>query len=123
MTVSLNRMRKLYRDPTFPGAFSGVNAFYKSLKKLYPNIKRIYVIKYLKTEDAYTVYKPVIRPKQYRRVFTKGINYLYEVDLVDMSKYKLENDNVTFIITLIDTHTFSKRSWAIPILSKHGKYI
>ena len=44
---------------------------------------------------------------------TNNIDYLWECDLVDMSHLKKENDNVTFLLTCIDT--FSKYAWVMPL--------
>ena len=121
MDISKKQLQTHYKDPKFPGAFAGVDTFYKALKNIYPNIKRKKVVEFLKSEDSYTLHKPVTRPRIYRRVFTKGIDYLYEIDLVDVSRYREENDNYTFLVTLIDT--FSKYAWVVPILTKHGKNV
>ena len=83
-----------------------------------PSVKKEDVENFLKTSDVYTLHKPVNKPKQYRRVYTKGINYMYQIDLVDMSKYSRENKGFKFLITMIDS--FSKYAWVIPIKSKEG---
>ena len=49
---------------------------------------------------------------------TKGIDYLYQIDLVDMSKFADENDDYKWIITCIDT--FSKKAWAFKVRDKSG---
>ena len=110
--------KKYYTDPSFPGSFSGVQTFYKALKEENPSVKKEDVENFLKTSDVYTLHKPVNKPKQYRRVYTKGINYMYQIDLVDMSKYSRENKGFKFLITMIDS--FSKYAWVIPIKSKEG---
>ena len=83
-----------------------------------PSVKKKDVEKFLKTSDVYTLHKPINKPKQYRRVYTKGINYMYQIDLVDMSKYSRENNGFKFLITMIDS--FSKYAWVIPIKNKEG---
>ena len=114
-------IQALYNDPKFPGAFSGLNRFYKAVKTRDPTITLSDVKKALRATDTYTLHKPVKRPPLFRRVYTKGINYLYEIDLVDMSKFKSENDGYTFLICIIDT--FSKRAWVYKLKSKSAKSI
>lgn len=53
-----------------------------------------------------------------RHVITKGIDYLWQADLVDMSSYSNVNKGHNFLLTVIDT--FSKFAWAISIKTKSG---
>ena len=46
---------------------------------------------------------------------------MFQIDLVDMTKYASENDGYKFLITMIDS--FSKFAWVIPIKSKHGAIV
>ena len=110
--------KKYFTDPSFSGSFLGVHSFYKALKAENPSVKKKDVENFLKTSDVYTLHKPINKPKQYRRVYTKGINYMYQIDLVDMSKYSRENNGFKFLITMIDS--FSKYAWVIPIKNKEG---
>ena len=113
--------KKYYFDSSFPGSFGGVNNFYRSLKQQFPNVKRKQVVDFLKSNDSYTLHKPPAKIKLFRRVYTKNIGYLYQIDLVDMSTYKDENDGYTFIITCIDT--FSKKAWVFKLKNKTGSSI
>ena len=47
--------------------------------------------------------------------------FLYQIDLVDMTKFENENDGYRWIITIIDT--FSKKAWAFKIKRKSAKAI
>eukprot|EP00116_Pleurobrachia_bachei_P005918 sb/3466180/ len=109
---------ELYKDPNLSGAFAGRETFYRSLKERNPNTKRGKVNKELRSSDVYTLHKPVQKPRNYRRVFTKGINYLFQIDLCDMSKHVKDNNGFKWIITCIDT--FSKKLWAFKIKNKTG---
>ena len=110
--------KKYYTDPSFPGSFSGIDKFYKTLKVVNNSVSRKDVAEFLKTSDVYTLHRPVRKPTQFRRIYTKGIRYMYQIDLVDITKYASENDGFKFLITMIDS--FTKYAWAIPIKSKHG---
>ena len=113
--------KKLYQDPNFSGAFGGKKQFYREVRKLYPLVKYRDVEKFLLTNDSYTLHKPVRKPQKYRRIFTKGIGYLYQTDLVDMSKFARENRGFKWIITCIDT--FSKKAWVFKTKDKSGPTI
>ena len=75
----------------------------------------------MKAVDSYTLHKPVKKPTLYRRIYTKGINYLYQIDLVDMTKFENQNDGYRWLITIIDT--FSKKAWAFKMKNKSAKSI
>ena len=113
--------KSLYTDPDFSGAFSGANTFYRALKNVDPSVKKKDVDEYLKSNKAYTLHKVVRRPTKFRRVYTKGIKYLYQIDLIDIPKLAYENDGKKYLITVIDT--FSKYAWVYPTATKQGKEV
>lgn len=51
-----------------------------------------------------------------RNVVIKGIDDLWQIDLVEMIPYAKENKNFKYLLTVIDT--FSKFAWAKPIKKK-----
>lgn len=54
-----------------------------------------------------------------RRVITKGIDDLYQADLVEMINYAKENKGFRYILVVIDV--FSKFVWAVPVKRKTGE--
>lgn len=52
---------------------------------------------------------------------TKGIDDLWQMDLVEMIPYAKENKNFKYLLTIIDT--FSKYAWVKPILNKDSSSI
>ena len=109
-------LNELYNDPKFDGSFSGKKRFTEAVKDLYPNVKNSDIEKALVKNDPYTLHKPTRLPKLYRRIYTKYIGYLYQIDLVDMQAYSQENDGFCWLITVIDT--FSKKAWVYPTKRK-----
>ena len=114
-------LKKYYSDPKFNGSFAGQRTFYEAVKLKHPNVKKKQVQNYLKTDDAYTLHRPVRRPKKFRRVYTKGIAYLYQIDLIDMSHLSSENKSWKWIVNVIDT--FSKKMWCFKTKNKTAKTI
>lgn len=53
-----------------------------------------------------------------RKVIIKGINDLWQADLVEMIPYKNDNRGFRYLLTVIDA--FSKFAWGIPVKSKSG---
>lgn len=54
-----------------------------------------------------------------RRVIMRGINDLFQADLVEMIPYHKENKNFRYLLTIINV--FTKFAWAIPIKTKSAK--
>ena len=109
-------LSKLYNDPTFEGALGGKRKFYNAVKKLDPKITIKQIDKFLKTEKSYYLHEPARNPKIYRKVFTKGINYLWQADLLYMDKYWRSNNGYRYICFVIDT--LSKKLWGFPLKRK-----
>ena len=103
----------VYSDPRAPVSFSGPEVFRKHLKGKF-SAKQIkdFLIK----RDEYTLHKPVRKRFRRRKVFTLGIDDLWQADLADLSSIAKHNDNYKFLLTCIDT--FSKFAWAIPLKNK-----
>ena len=110
--------KQLYNDAQFPASYTGKNNFEKAVKLKYPTVKNKDVAKALTKIDSYTLHKPTRRPKLFRRIYTKGIGYLYQIDLVDMKSHSTLNEDFNWLITCIDT--FSKKAWVFPIKNKKG---
>ena len=66
-------MKEFYQNPKFSGAFTGRQAFYRSLKDQSKEVTHKKVKRYLESDDVYTLHKLVKRPKHYRRIYTKRI--------------------------------------------------
>ena len=110
--------KQLYNDAQFPASYTGKHTFTSAVKTKYPTVKNKDVDKALTKIDSYTLHKPTRRPKLFRRIYTKGIGYLYQIDLVDMKSYSSLNNGFNWLITCIDT--FSKKAWVFPIKNKEG---
>ena len=116
--VSSRQLSKLYYDPAFPGGFRGEEAFYQEAKLKSPDLTRSQVSNFLRKQEPYTLHRRIVKPKTYRRVYTKGINYLWQGDLLDFQSRSGENDGFNYICCVIDT--FSKMLWTFPLKNKSG---
>ena len=105
-----SKLHRHYYDPKRVGSYGGVAA----LRRVVPAERD--VERWLSTQDAYTLHKPVSRHFKRRCVVVGGPNQQWQADLVDMSRLKTANDGTTFLLTVIDV--FSKRAWCIPLKSK-----
>ena len=105
-----SKLHRQYYDQKRVGSYGGVAA----LQRVVPAERD--VERWLSTQDAYTLHKPVRRRFKRRCVVVGGPNQQWQADLVDMSRLKQANNEITFLLTVIDV--FSKRAWCIPLKSK-----
>lgn len=62
------------------------------------------------------IHRPARRNFQRRSVILKGINDLWQADLMDMKSLKKYNNGYAYILTIIDC--FTKFAWALPLKTK-----
>ena len=104
----LTLVKTLFHDPQNAAtAFSTPYKIYKHLKDKNYKISLGRVRTALEYLDTYTLHK---RPRaRFKRepTLARGIDYLHQIDLVDLSKYAKSNDSYKWLLTLICV--FSKR--------------
>ena len=103
-------MTDRYYNPGQPGSFGGLPIAERYLKG---NVKD-----FLISQDAYTLYRPIRHRFRCRKIFTKGIDDLWQADLVDMQSLSSYIDGVKYLLTCIDT--FAKYAWVRPLKNKSG---
>ena len=106
-------MEHIYYNLRQPGSFTSVSNLQR-----YSREDRKTVEKFLSSQDAYTLHKSTRVRFPRRRTYAKGINDLYQADLVDLSSISSHNDGYRYILTCIDV--FCKRAWAVPLKTKSG---
>jgi transposase InsO family protein len=109
-------LKKHYYDPRRPGSFTSV----RNLKR-YSGLNKKKVLKFLRAQDAYTTHKPTRVRFPRRRTYAKGIDDLFQADLVDVGKISKYNDGYRYVLTCIDV--FSKRAWGIALKTKSGSEV
>ena len=105
------KISELYFNPEFPASLSSLWKFYKEAKKVIKNLTRQDVKKWSKQSNTYTIHKSARKKFNRERIYTSRIDYLWEIDLVDVSRLKEYNDGYTFLLICIDT--FSKYVWIL----------
>jgi hypothetical protein len=65
---------------------------------------------------ANELHKPAIKNFKRRQIRTYEINEIFGIDLVDMANLKEDNNNITFLLNVIDL--YSRFVWSIPLKSK-----
>lgn len=104
-------MEQLYYAADQPGSFGSARNLARYSKTRIENAE-----KWLRSQDAFTLHGRVRRKFRRRKTFVVAINYLYQIDLVDVSKIEMYNDRNHFILTCIDC--LSRRAFAQPVRNK-----
>ena len=91
------------------------------MKQRVENVTRKQVVDWLAEQETYGLHKPVRRRFTPRKIYSRGIVYLWQVDLVDMSHLVEESDGHRHLLTVIDL--FSKYAWIKKLKKKDSKSI
>ena len=103
-----------YTDLNHAGSFRGLDSIRRHVK-VNANTAR----EWLMGEKAYTLHKQSNTKFRRRRTISRGINELWQADLVDLSSLSNENDSKRYLLTCIDV--FSKYARVEPLKNKSGK--
>ena len=102
----MSNLSRLYFTPSLPTSLGGVRRLtldHDSGKK----IKAANALDFLRTQDAYTLHKPVRTKFLRRKTIVSGIGEQLQTDLVDVQRYKGQNDGVSYLRLL--TYFLSER--------------
>ena len=82
-------LRNIYYDPS--AGYQSAERLYQKARERSLGVSRRAVRDWLKTQDAYTRYKSIVRKHKYRKTFVKDLADQVQLDLVDMGKYGSKN--------------------------------
>ena len=107
------RLMRDYYDAKGIGSYGGIRRLARKTK-LTPDLVR----EWLRSQDTYTLHKPVRYKFPRRRVIVGGKGHQWQADLVDLSRLSKHNKGYKYVLTCIDV--FSKKAWAVPLKDKTG---
>jgi hypothetical protein len=110
----MKTIQELYSDPAL--GLSGIKTFSKRIDKPVKEVKDN-----LLATETYTLNAPTQRPKTYEQVYSYEPNDIWGIDLCDVSRDSEFNDNVKFLIIVVDI--FSSYSWLEPIINKSSAVV
>ena len=105
------RLSTSYYDIGGVGSYGGIQPLSKKTKVPLPQVK-----KWLESQDAYSLHKPVRYKFPRRKVIVSGPGQQWQADLIDVTRLSAHNAGFKFLLTCIDV--FSKRAWALPLKNK-----
>ena len=102
-----------YTDPLHAGSFRGLNSIQRHITNNVNDARE-----WLMGEKSYTLHKQSKLKYSRRRTIAKGINELWQADLVDLSLLANENNSQRYLLTCIDV--FSKYARVEPLRNQSG---
>ena len=79
-------LRGIYYNPET--GFQSAERLYQKAKEEKINVSRKFVKEWLKTQDTFTMFKPIVRKHKFQKTFVKDLGDQLQMDLVDMKKYE-----------------------------------
>ncbi len=111
------KLRDIYYDPGTE--FQSAERLYQKAKDDGLGVSHRIVEEWLKTQDTYTRYKPIVRKHKSQRTFVKDLADQIQMDFVDMGKYKNQNKGYYWILTAVEI--LSRYAFTIPVYRKDTK--
>lgn len=119
---NLNKvLGKIYYDVKHPAGFASAAKLYEAAKPKIPEIKLKQVKQFLSSQLTYTLQKRRRVRFKRNKVLVDHVSEQFQADLVDMQAFKRNNDNYSYILTVVDV--LSKYGYAIPMKNKTHKEV
>ena len=111
-------LNEIYYDPSNPASFSSATALYESVKG--DGIKLKEVKEWLEKQNVYTLHRKVVRkiPKR-PQVISSYMDYLWDMDTMNMVYYKDANNQFSYVLVMIDI--FTRYAWTVSLKTLGGK--
>ena len=117
------KLRDVYYNTSNGGAYQSAEKIYQTLKKINRgNVPSLYKIRrWLEKIDDYNLQKPVKRKIKRVKLIVSEPFEQYDADLMDVSNIAKDNDNIRFLLVVIDI--FTRFLWILPLKNKSGKTV
>lgn len=107
-------LQELYDDPAT--GLKSYRQLWQTVKEKYIGINSKTVQRFTASQQTEQVQRPVIKAKVNKPIIKSAPNQQFNMDLIDMSGLAGLNNNVHFLLTVIDA--FSKKAWVYPLKTK-----
>ena len=106
-------LTSLLNDPEQRPSRDGL---YQYIKTKYIGISRRAVMDFLRNSEAYQLTAPLPKTSTLRPIVTTDVSKVWQVDLMDVSKYSRQNYGIHFLLVILDL--FSKYTFVVPLTDK-----
>ena len=90
---------KLYYDPLNYASYSAVDNLTRAVKL---NFSRGEVVRWLETQNAYTLHRPLHRKFSRLHYNVTNIDDVWEADSIELRNLKSYNDGYSYLLVIID---------------------
>lgn len=114
---------KIYYDFSSGGGYSSPLTLLKEVKRrgYYRNLGLQRIRNYLNQQPTYSLYKPARSRFPTPPVHVTGYNIQMAFDLMDVSRWRSDNDGVRYLLSGICV--FSKQAYLEPLMTKEGSEV
>ena len=110
-------LENIYFDPRHPASFRGAKKLHEVVKEEGKfKLGLAAIQKWLQENESFSIHKNVNRRFPRLKVIVAGMFDQYDADLADMQKLADRNDDVKFLLVVIDV--FSRFLWVEPLKTK-----
>jgi len=109
-------MEKIWFNPEDPAGFGSVSKMAKASKT-----SKMEVDKWLRQQLAYSLNKPLLKRFPTRRYLSKSVNWIWQINLMEMIRYTKINAGYIYIYILTCIDIFSRYARAVPVKRKTAK--
>lgn len=103
----------LYQTPGHPVAFSSPGTIFNHFQGKVP----LHFIKSaLEQVDSYTLHREYKRPRRFNPFYSHHRRKDFQADLIVLEELKKANDNVMYLLVIIDV--FTRKLWVVPLQRK-----
>ncbi len=90
--MSKTSLKQQYFNVSKPGSFSSSGKLFHALKSTGQPVKQNQINEWLMTQDPYTLHRKALKKFKRNKVFAQGIDSIWQIDLVDLSKLSKYNN-------------------------------
>src|SRR5256885_8672857 len=112
------KLYEIYTDPSGAGSFGSIKRLHETALSQGLKVTLAQVRKFLASIPEYGKHRQQRSRFPKRKVISYAKDWMWEIDLLEVSKYESQNNHVRYIFVAWDT--FSKRGNAAPMVHKTG---
>ncbi|VDI82510.1 Hypothetical predicted protein [Mytilus galloprovincialis] len=112
-------LSKYYYDVGGPASYASAEKLYHIVNAEGKKVGRYKIRRWLNSQDNYSLQKTPRRSFKRIRVYTTGMNNLWDADLMDLKQFSKENENFKYVLVVVDC--FSRYLWLQPLKNKTGE--